>query len=174
MFSNIYLLTYFETDKVIYKELSGSGIIMRLYISTYRGIISGQMGDNLRERVQEYRDVFEDLDNEGSGNGVFESELQPVNSKDEELGPVYVRAESNSIEFGYYGPEGWSSIHGKYEVEVGEENVIFDSMIPYYAHEDQATEYYSGPTYDEIIDSLHGEDIEAFKKVLEEYIESEE
>lgn len=148
-------------------------MIKRVYLSTHRGILSGEVSEDVQHRVSEYRDMFSDMDSSGPGSGYFEVQLKPVVESDEKHRELYLRATKEETTFGYYGPEGWTCLHGDYQREESDKTVIFDSMIPYYAYEDQVSEYSWGPEYEEILDSIHADDRELFNKVFEDYVESE-
>lgn len=148
-------------------------MVTRVYLSTHRGILSGEVSEDVQHRISQYRNVFSDIDSSGPGSGFFEVQLDSCFESDEEYENLYLRATKEETKFGYYGPEGWRCLHSDYRREQNDETVIFDSMIPHYAYEDQVNEYSLGPEYEEILDSIHSDDIELFNKVFEDYVESE-
>ena len=148
-------------------------MVTRVYLSTHKGILSGEVSEDIRDRVSEYSRVFSDMDPQGRGEGRFEVKLEPVQESSGSSQPVFIRATAEETMFGHYGYEGWESLYSKYEEESGGTTVVFDSMIPYYAYEDQAREYTMGPEYEEILDSIHPNDRELFDSVFETYVESE-
>lgn len=138
----------------------------RVYISDMGSMATGYVDEETLSEVEKYQSFF--TDNDDNGKGFFEVELPSITEK--ENGPVYLRATSDEIRFGCYDPEGWHPIHRVHTSENGDCQVVFDSMVTYYAYEDLVNEDYDGYlSTDEVKDSLHPEDVNVFENLFEEY-----
>lgn len=138
----------------------------RVYVSDMGSMATGYVDAETLSEVEKYQSFFSNNDN--TGRGFFEAELPSIT--EQEKGPVYLRATSEEIRFGCYDPEGWNPTHSVHKSENEGCQVVFDSMVTYYAYEDRVNEDYDGYlSKDEIKNFLHSEDISIFENVFEEY-----
>lgn len=150
-------------------------MITRVYISTTRGIISGEFDDDVRTRANEYVDFFEVMDSQGDGKGYFEIKLPPIKEQtdeDNKKRDVFLRATADGYVFGHYGHEGWEKLRTDFEVKKDNKTVMFDSMVLYYAYKDLTSDFSIGSSYEETVENIHSDDISEFEEIFEEYIES--
>lgn len=136
----------------------------RIYISKMGDIATGYIDDETLSEIEKYQSFFQE--NDVHGEGFFEAELPTISDTE----PVFVRAGSEDMSFGVYDPEGWYPIHGSETVQKNDCEVVFDSMIPYYAYEDLVADEYDGYLgKEQIYKVLHTEDKEVFDKVFQDY-----